>query len=202
MNAAAPPPVSPVATPTATPPRVRAATAVWIAAAGLLLLGGCLSTIAAAVALTPAELLTANPTVAAMPEADRAQLLQLQTIAGPAALATVVLLLGPAAVLLGLGFAVRRGHARAALAARVLCLVIATLLGLWAIASLTGGAAALPLALVQGGLVALLWRAAGLLRADRLVAAAEPGDVHFSGAGNVGQSRGFGRDDDPWDAVL
>lgn len=194
MNGNAPHPV--------TEPRARAATAVWIAAGGLLLVGGCLTASLAAVALTPAELLTANPAVAAMPETDRAQLLQLRKAAGPAALGAVVLLLVPAAALLGLGIAVRRGHAGAAFATRALCVVGAALLGVWTIATLAGGVAALPMAVVQGGLVALLWRAGRLLQAERLGGPGDFGAARSVSAVPVGGRRGLREDDDPWDALL
>jgi len=185
-----------------TKPHARAAFAVWIAAAGLLLVGGCLSASLAAVALTPAQLLMANPVVAAMPEADRAQLLQLRTAAGPAALGTAALLGLPAAALLGLGLVVRRGHARAAAATRVLCVVVAVLLGAWTVATLAGGVAAVPVALVQTGLVALLWRAGRLLRADRLDAEPGRGAAPGVSAAAGGGRRGLGSGDDPWDALL
>ena len=176
-------------------PHARAATAVWIAAGGLLLLGGCLSAGLAAIAAVPADTLAANPAVAAMPEADRRQLMQLRAGAGPAAAVTLLLMALPAAGLVGLGFAVRRARPRATRFTRVLCIALAFLLGLWTVTTLAGGAAALPMALVQGMLAALLWRAGQRLHPDRL-GGLRPAGTHVS-AHNMGDT-----DNDPWDAVL
>ncbi len=177
-------------------PFTRAATALWLAAGGLLLFGGCVSAALAAMASTPWELLADSPAVDAMPPDDCSRLRQVHGAAGTAALATSALLVLPAATLLGFGFAVRRGHTKAATSARVLCLIIAVLLGFWTLASLNSGVAALPIVLVQGGLIALLWRAGGLLRADRL-------QSPYSGAPPTTPAPAAGRtDNDPWDAML
>jgi len=183
-------------------PRPRAAAAVWVAAAGLLLVGGCLSTSLAAIALVPADTLAANPAVAAMPEADRAQLLQMRTAAGPAALGAALVLVLPAAALLALGFGVRRGIARAAFTTRLVCLVLMVLLGVWTVAALAGGPAALPMALVQAGVVALLWRARRRLHPDRFGSHGIVGTAAGAPAIGVSDRRGLDGDNDPWDALL
>ncbi len=169
------------------------------------MLGGCLSAGLAAIAVVPADTLTHHQAVATMPDADRTQLLALHSAAGPAAVGTLVTLVLPAVVLVALGFAVRRGHRRPTAVARGLCIVMAALLALWTLASLSGGLSALPVALVQACIVALLWRAGRLLHPDQLIGDAGPttyGPETAMPPPSSHRRSGASTEDDPWDTML